>query len=482
MRRRLLPLLLVVGLFTQGALAETAGGLSMPPVKPMAPTQFGQSAFAAMPDAALSKDEPVQSVQPAIAALPDAVSPKDTPPRPPRVVLPKDTPPKLQGVVLSDEVLAELRAAAVAEEAAAQTMQPAIAALPDEFPSKDEPVQSELLALAVMPSAGLATVARAELPIPSVKPAAPARSAQSVPTVQSAQPAQPVQSDEPVLAALPGAVVPKDAPAGSRSVQFEAIIAQGGDVIADKLVWTVTDEKGKPVVSETSARPKFVLLPGKYKVAAELTVGEVTNDLVVGNVHGKQVMTLNAAYLTVKVIPHAGAPAIKDDVEWELYAYAKGKTENGKKLLSETAPTQSYLLPAGAYVVRAKYDGAWADVVVPLEPGQGYNYTINLYAGTLTASATKAGGGKLTGEVRWEVLRANPGPDGSRETVAWFIGAKAKFTLREGSYVVIARASNMSRTETIEVKAGKVKKLTLAMKPGVDEAPAGKAPAASTSG
>jgi hypothetical protein len=353
------------------------------------------------------------------------------------------------------------------------------------------------LLVAGLLSGGALAEPAAKLPIPPLKPVAPALAAvpaAALPVEAAVEPAPapaaaaplsavpPRKPPAPMLAALPGASLPQGAPQGSRSVQFEAIIASGGRPIADKLLWTVTDEKGTPVASETSARPKFALMPGTYKVTADMGVGKVTNDLVVGNVHGKQVVNLNAGYLAVKVIPHAGAPAIKDDVKWELYQYAKGKTENGKKLRSETAPTQSYLLPAGAYVVRAVFDGAQADLVVPLAAGQAYNYTINLYAGILDASAVKSGGGKLTGEVRWEVLRATPGADGVRDTVAWFIGPKKKFTLREGSYVVIARASNMSQMETIEVKAGKVKRLKLAMKPGVDEAPAVPAPAAATSG
>lgn len=294
------------------------------------------------------------------------------------------------------------------------------------------------------------------LPIPPVKPAVPATETAALPVV-------------PPGPAAPGAV----------AVQLEAIIAAGGKPMAEPIAWTVASaeklagQAEEVVASQVAARPKLSLLPGRYKVTAEYGLTKVTRDLVVGTAAGKQTVVLDAGYLTLRLIPHSGAKPIADDVDWELYVYAGGAAENGKKLLSASAPTQSYLLPAGAYVVRAHYEGATADLVVPLGAGQGYNYTINLYAGILDARAVKPSGGSLVSHVTWEIMKATPSEDGKRETVAWFIGDKGKVTLREGSYIAVARSSNMSNMEEFEIKAGRTKKLKLVLKTGINKVPAG---------
>ncbi len=331
-----------------------------------------------------------------------------------------------------------------------------------------------ILAALLLVSASAAAERAGLSSIPPVKPAVPATAQLAAP------PAAGMASSIAVIPPLKPTMLATATMAGGIAVRLDAIIAPGGKPIADTISWTVAKLEGEVVASQTAAQAKFALAPGKYKVTVEYGHAKSTHDLVVGTSAGKQTFNLNAGYLTVKMIPHSGAPAIKDDVTWELYVYAGGKAENGTKLSTAVAPTQSYVLPAGAYVVRAQYEGTSADLVVPLAAGQGYDYTINLYAGILDARAVKPSGGDLTGEVRWEILRAKPDQDGHRQVVGWFIGPKHKFTLREGAYIVVARASNMSTMEPFEIKAGKVKKLKLVLKPGVDQAPVGKVPAAAS--
>jgi hypothetical protein len=291
----------------------------------------------------------------------------------------------------------------------------------------------------------------------------------------------PVKPLAPVTAALPAM---PNAPAGAVAVLLDAIIAVGGKPLVEPIAWTVVKaEGGETVAQENGASPKFALAPGRYKVTAEIDQTKVTKELLVGTSSGKQTINLNAAYLTVKMIPYTGAPAIADDVTWELYVYAGGATENGKKIASATAPTEAYILPAGAYVVRGRYDASTADLVVPLQAGQGYNYTVNLYAGLLDARAVLPSGADLSGQVTWEILKAKPDQDGKRQQVAWITGKKHAFTLREGRYVVIARESNSSTMETVDIVPGKTKKLKLVLKPNVDQAPASPAiPTAATTG
>ena len=138
----------------------------------------------------------------------------------------------------------------------------------------------------------------------------------------------------------------------------------------------------------------------------------------------------------------------------------RGKPDGGKLVHSVTAPTATFSVPAGGYVVRATYKGTTADLVVPLTPGQSYEYTLNLYAGYAEPAAFH-GKNKIAQDVTWQVVRAKPNKKGEHDLVTEQRGAEPKMMLREGKYLVIARYGDMWGKETIDISCPSCRRLAI---------------------
>jgi hypothetical protein len=244
------------------------------------------------------------------------------------------------------------------------------------------------------------------------------------------------------------------------TLKLTGIVATGAfKNLTDPIQWTVVRAAagGVPqavLARDKKAEPTFKLPPGKYVIEAIWKAIVVQRDVEVPA--GKPLTTVfnfNAGTISLKMIPYSGAAAITTAVQWELYFMRKGAGANlqdGDKLFMVVAPTQQFSLPAGNYVVRASYGGTSADLVMPIEAGHSYKYTINLYSAKVTFNA--AGADKNT---IWQVLRAKPDGDGQRRMVASQTGDSPTFLLREGKYVVKVSTGNKTGEQAFEVRAAK---------------------------
>jgi hypothetical protein len=172
----------------------------------------------------------------------------------------------------------------------------------------------------------------------------------------------------------------------------------------------------------------------------------------------KRTVTFGLADISIKMITSKGRKPVKEPIQWEMLTYVKGQPDKGERLDIVTAPTASFKVPAGGYVVRATYNGTTADLVVPLKAGQSYDYTLNLYAGHAEASAFK-GKTKVQQDVTWQVVRAKPNDKGEYELVTEQRAPEPKIMLREGKYLVIARYGDMWGKQELAVTAGEVAKV-----------------------
>jgi hypothetical protein len=257
--------------------------------------------------------------------------------------------------------------------------------------------------------------------------------------------------------------LPLEAPKAADStatLKMTAVVATGAiKNIADPIQWTVVRKAngGIPqavVARDKSATATFKLPPGKYTVEGiwKAIVVQRDVDLPAGKPH-TELFNYNAGTISLKMIPYSGAAPITSAVKWELYFMRKGSGANlqdNDKLFMVVAPTQQFSLPAGSYVVRASYGGTSADLVMPIEAGHSYKYTINLYSAQVTFNA--AGADKTT---IWQVLRAKPDGDGQRRMVASQTGTSPSFLLREGKYIVKVATGGLHGEQAFEVHAAK---------------------------
>lgn len=257
--------------------------------------------------------------------------------------------------------------------------------------------------------------------------------------------------------------------ASEAEVTINATMGQGGAPLTDPVTWTVTklDKNGKPekkpTVTQTGPVLQTKLKPGQYQVLAQAKSMAAKQTFTVGQSPVTRTVTLGTAEVSIKMITSKGRKPVKEDVEWKLLTYVKGEPDKGEQLEVVKAPTATFKVPAGGYVIRATYKGVKADLVVPLLAGQAYEYTLNLYAG-YGEGAAYSGKKKIVQDVSWQVVREKKNNKGEYELVTEETGPTPKIMLREGKYILIARYGNMWGSEKLNITAGEVKSVKITLK------------------
>ena len=252
--------------------------------------------------------------------------------------------------------------------------------------------------------------------------------------------------------------------ASEAEVTITAANGADGKAMTEKVSWTITklDKNGKPgktpTVQEAAAVLKTKLKPGQYQVFGQAKGMAAKQTFTVGKEPVVRTVTFGMSEISIKMITSKGRKPVKEPIQWEMLTYVKGQPDKGERIDIVTAPTASFKVPAGGYVVRATYNGTTADLVVPLKAGQAYDYTLNLYAGHAEASAFK-GKTKVQQDVTWQVVRAKPNDKGEYELVTEQRAPEPKIMLREGKYLVIARYGDMWGKQELAVTAGEVAKV-----------------------
>lgn len=261
---------------------------------------------------------------------------------------------------------------------------------------------------------------------------------------------------------------PKPPGAEAGTLSMTGVITKGAKSIKEPISWTVTritgECRGQVVATKTAPILEVKLDPGNYRVQARYETAEASTQVFVGKKQKvKQAIDFRAATVTFRMIPHSGAPAIKQPVSWMVYEYVKGNGGIGRKIGEGLAPHQRFLLREGAYVVRATYVDTVTDLVVPVKSGDAFNYTVNLYSGQVKLKAVDKKKKAVPGEVVYEIARAKPGADGKHQVLATRTSPTEPLMLREGKYIVTARAGGKIGKTEVNVKAGKTKNVVVTM-------------------
>jgi hypothetical protein len=252
--------------------------------------------------------------------------------------------------------------------------------------------------------------------------------------------------------------------ASEAEVTINAANGADGKAVTEPVSWTITklDKNGKPgktpTVQEAAVILKTKLKPGQYQVLGQSKGMSAKQTFTVGKEPVVRTVTFGMAEITIKMITSKGRKPVKEPIQWEMLTYVKGNPKGGKQVDIVTAPTASFVVPAGGYVVRATYKGTTADLVVPLKAGQAYDYTLNLYAGYTEAAAFN-NKNKVMQDVTWQVVREKPNEKGEYELVAEQQAPEPKIMLREGKYLIIARYGEMWGKQPLSITAGEVAKV-----------------------
>jgi hypothetical protein len=254
--------------------------------------------------------------------------------------------------------------------------------------------------------------------------------------------------------------------AAEAEVTISAANGADGKKITEPVSWTITklDKNGKPgkkpAIEEAAIILKTKLKPGQYQVLGRTNGMAAKQTFTVGKEPVVRTVTFGMAEINIKMITSKGRKPVKEQVQWEMLTYVKGKPDGGQLIETVMAPTATFRVPAGGYVVRATYNGTTADLVVPLKAGQAYDYTLNLYAGYAEPAAFH-NKNKIMQEVHWQVVRTKPNAKGEYQLVAEHRGAEPKIMLREGNYLLIARYGEMWGKHDLSITAGELHKVKI---------------------
>jgi hypothetical protein len=252
--------------------------------------------------------------------------------------------------------------------------------------------------------------------------------------------------------------------AAEAEVTINAANGLDGKAITEAVSWTITklDKNGKPAkkptVQKAAAVLKTKLKPGQYQILGKANGISAKQTFTVGKEPVVRTVTFGLSEIRIKMITSKGRKPVGEAIQWDMLTYVKGKPNGGTLIHSVKAPTATFSVPAGGYVVRATYNGATADLVVPLTAGQSYEYTLNLYAGYAEPAAFH-GKNKVMQDVTWQVVRVKPNAKGEYQLVAEHKAHEPKIMLREGKYLLIARYGEMWGKETISITSGEMSKV-----------------------
>jgi hypothetical protein len=284
-------------------------------------------------------------------------------------------------------------------------------------------------------------------------------------TISGPAPAQPAQST-PAPDPTKFCDKPKPPGADAGTVSMTGVVTKGAKAITEPISWTVTrlsgDCRGQVVASKTAPQLTLSLDPGNYRIRAQYESAEASTQISVGKQQKlRQEIDFRAATVTFRMIPNSGAPAIDEPVNWKVYQYVHGNGGIGRQVGEGLAPHQRFLLREGAYVVRATYSDTVTDLVVPVKAGEAFNYTVNLYSGQVMLKALDKQKKAVKGKVIYEITRARPGADGKNDVLATRTSPSEPLMLREGKYIVTARAGDKTGKTVVNVKAGKTKNVVV---------------------
>ncbi len=316
--------------------------------------------------------------------------------------------------------------------------------------------------------------------VASTKPAAPPASGKPLtPGAASATTAGTAQTTtQTQTAALPPAAIPTGPPT---KVTLQASVMQGAKALKDPLIWTVSlplpgtlNRPGQQMAADHGPKAEFNLPPATYVVTVKDAEAVVNTLLIVGSEPIAKTIPINIAVVGLRMIPYTGAKLIKQPIHWEVFNSALGPPSPQSKIADVVAPSTTFTLAAGYYVVRSQYSDINADLAILVEAGVTYSYTVDLYAANVVAKAVGASGKTPAGAIKWEVIRTAADAAGKHQVVATDTGPSPDFLLREGNYMVIATAADGSTGETpIAVRAGQTHKITVKLKPATKPATSG---------
>lgn len=264
------------------------------------------------------------------------------------------------------------------------------------------------------------------------------------------------------IAVAPGEATQVSLILGAGVLKPTAYYTEGGDQVDDayyRVYEPEPDASGKRrQVTYGGGTPSFKLPAGKYHVTAKIGEALVGKDVEVLAGQPTEVsLVLGAGVLSLFAAASEGGDTVRK-VYFRVYA-AKKDIEGNRKQVTAGGGQPKFQLPAGTYLVTAKWGQALAEREVEVTAGELTEATVTLNAGRVVARAVDQDGTPVAKGVYYRLFAAKKDIEGNRKQLTAGGGKSLEAFVPAGKYVIqvsVGPRSNIAGTLDIEVGAGEL--------------------------
>lgn len=258
------------------------------------------------------------------------------------------------------------------------------------------------------------------------------------------------------------ALIAQPAMAAKQSVEIDSVIARGAKPLNEEIEYRVIrmdgEKRGEIVTHHRGPKLAMQVPSGRYRIFATYRDTTIAEEVAVGSAPLHHEMNFNAGWVGVKLIPTLKGAPVQGDIHWQVWTHWRNKKGERMQVADTRGSTPSFVLPEGYYVVIAKHDGVEIKHTIEVAAGNSYDYSLNMDAGTMRVFSEPVAGTDPNHTI-WEVYPA--GSEGRGEPLTTREAKDGSFTLREGEYVLIGRNGDKTVRKVVQVRAGKVEKVSL---------------------
>lgn len=255
---------------------------------------------------------------------------------------------------------------------------------------------------------------------------------------------------------------------GPSRMQLQAVLKTGGTPVQDNISWTVYKEKiaGPSIVTPLSANdivarssdttPLFSLDPGTYIVEAmygDLVKARQAITLPEKGTH-LYTLNLNAGRLQLRTSKVTAGPDL-DGVFYSLFKAIPTASSKSAPLARSSLTRPVFDLPAGDYIVIARYGALKLEQPVTITAGENIDLRLAYNIGTLELSSIASQNASQLSQVVYNIY---PPYDTNlnnrtRQPLATSALDRPSFSLPEGQYLVVAEHKHLRQRQTVNVVA-----------------------------
>lgn len=163
-------------------------------------------------------------------------------------------------------------------------------------------------------------------------------------------------------------------------LQLQAVIVSGAKPIQRNVSFMlerVEQGRREMVANLTGGVANLDIKPGKYRLTTAYGATVIEEDIEVRSAKDlPHEVTLNAGEIGLRMIPAAGAQAIRAPIQWQILSYRKNGKGERDLLFSAKAAETEVVLPAGWYMVRAEHENTMTKHIIEVGAGTRYVYTL----------------------------------------------------------------------------------------------------------